>query len=158
MRKLKPRQCPYCGRRFTPRRRHQRYYDRACRLAARSSRRNHQRYYARHEREQASFKASFTSTPNATCAQCGVGIPVTRATRRYCSNACRQRAKRRRVPSAAQLRAYADALLARAHAAAEAQRRRRLLRAAESGDSAAAAELHRAVERDRRRQQARLAR
>jgi predicted nucleic acid-binding Zn ribbon protein len=141
MRKLKPRQCRRCGRQFTPHRRHQRYHDRACRLAARSSRRNHQRWRQRSELEQASFRASFTATPDAVCVVCGTGMYRGRATRRYCSNACRQRAKRRRVPSAAQLRAYADALVARAHAKIETHRRQRLVLAASRGDPAAIEEL-----------------
>jgi hypothetical protein len=153
MPKLKPRQCPYCGRQFTPRRRHQRYHDRACRLAVRSSRRNHQRYYARREREQASFEASLTSTPDATCVECGAGMSVVRSTRRYCSNACRQRAKRWRLPNVARIQALFDQAMARIHAKLESHRRQQLLRAAEGGDSAAAAELHCAArqERDRRR-------
>jgi hypothetical protein len=108
-----------------------------CRDNARRVRRNLLRYYQRHKREHANFLASFTATPDAVCAECGTGLRLTRMTRRYCSNKCRQRAFRRRTPSGAQIRARLDQEVARMHAKLESHRRQKLVLRAAKGDQAA---------------------
>jgi hypothetical protein len=133
--------CDRCNRPFQPQRNHQRFCSRTCRLDARRSRRFHQRYRERSEREMASFKTTFTATPDAVCAECGSGMSHRRTTRRYCGDRCRQRACRKRRPNAVQFKARLDQALAHARAQSETQRRQRLLRAAERGDPLAAAEL-----------------
>jgi hypothetical protein len=135
---MRKRSCLCCGRTFIPRRRHQHYCSRVCRLDARRLRRGERRYYARRTREQASFRASFTPTPDAVCATCGTGLHRERVTRRYCSNRCRQRAYRGRIPSAARIKERFDQELARVHADLASHRRQRLVLRAAKGDQAAA--------------------
>jgi hypothetical protein len=64
-----------------------RYCSRECQQADRNGRRAEQREQERQRRDREPIM----------CAQCGNPVPPERSTRRYCSDACRQRAYRQRA-------------------------------------------------------------
>jgi hypothetical protein len=103
-----------------------------CKDKARQLRRTEHCYYQHRKRQKAS---------DAVCTVCGTGLYVTRSTRRYCSDKCRQYAYRHRTPSAEEIRKRFDQELARLHADLESHRRQQWVLRAAKGDYAAAEKL-----------------
>jgi hypothetical protein len=95
------------------------------------------RWLARRDREHEAWKAALFENIGTACHVCGLVFSPTRRTAKYCSGRCRQKAYRDRTPSAAQIKAYADHLLAVMKHKQRSEQRQRLVRAAVRGDQAA---------------------
>ena len=130
-------QCEYCARPFKRQRVHQRFCSRVCRRANHFLDRGHVRWVARREREHEAWQAALFENIGTACDVCGTVFSPTRRTAKYCSHRCRQQAYRDRTPSAAQIKAHFDHVLAGMKHKLRSEQRQRLVRAAVRGDQAA---------------------